>query len=242
MQHVIRIGIAAAVIAVPLAARAADLPEAPPVYPVVPPPVLVWTGCYAGLNIGGGWAQATLFDPVAIASLGSVSPAGVVGGGQVGCDYQIGAVVVGIQGMADAADIKGSQLQPNNVVSTSVNVPWFETLTARIGIAVQPMTLVYVKGGAAWVRDNITTFVNGASTGSAIFTPNGWTGGIGAEFLFFRNWSVFAEYDYLGFQNSTVTLIPPAGRPGFPINFSHNVQSILVGVNFRFGAPVAPGY
>ena len=37
-------------------ALAADLPsrKAPPVY-IPPPPPLIWTGFYGGLNIGGGW-------------------------------------------------------------------------------------------------------------------------------------------------------------------------------------------
>ncbi|MGA9600989.1 MAG: porin family protein, partial [Methylocystis sp.] len=52
-------------------ALAADLPsrKAPPVY-VPPPPPLIWTGFYGGLNIGGGWNSnnpnnegSAYFDP-----------------------------------------------------------------------------------------------------------------------------------------------------------------------------------
>jgi outer membrane immunogenic protein len=241
MKHVIRIGIAAAAcVAVSLAAQAADLRRAPPGY-VVPPPVAVWSGCYFGLNIGGGWAQATVSDPTTGIGLGTVSPAGFVGGGQVGCDYQMGQFVIGVQGMADAADIKGSRLQPNGIVTSNFNVPWFETLTARFGFAVLPTTLLYVKGGAAWVRDNFWTSAGGTTIGNGIITPTGWTVGAGAEFLFYSNWSVFAEYNYLGFGNNQIALIPNAGAV-IPVNLNHNVQTILVGVNYRFGTPFRPGY
>jgi len=207
----------------------------------VPPPVAVWTGCYVGFNVGGGWAQATITDGVTGAGLGTVSPGGFIGGGQLGCDYQTGLFVFGVQGMIDGADIKGSQLQPNGLVTSYLNIPWIETLTARAGFAVLPSTLLYVKGGAAWMRDNITTTLGGATAGTGIITPTGWTVGAGAEFLFLGNWSVFAEYNYLGFGNSQVSLIPPAGA-GIPINFNHNVQTILVGLNYRFGGPFSPNY
>jgi outer membrane immunogenic protein len=239
MNHVIRLGIALAVcLAAPLAAQAADLRV--PVYKPVPP-LAAWTGCYAGFNLGGGWAQATLSDPVAGAGLGSVSPGGFVGGVQLGCDYQVGQFVFGIQGMANGADIRGSLLQPNGLAVNNLNIPWIETLTGRFGFAVQPSTLVYVKAGAAWVRDNVWTMANGATIGNGIVTPWGWTVGAGAEFMFFGNWSAFAEYNYLGFGNTQVSLIPPAGA-GIPINFNHNVQTILVGLNYRFGGPFSPNY
>src|SRR5262245_23410883 len=105
MRHVTRIGIAAAAwAALPLAAQAADLGGMPPAYGVVPQVVANWSACYVGLNMGGGWVQASLFDPVAHTSLGGVTPGGFVGGGQVGCDFQFGQFVVGVQGMADFAD------------------------------------------------------------------------------------------------------------------------------------------
>jgi outer membrane immunogenic protein len=170
-----------------------------------------------------------------------LSPGGFVVGGQLGCDYQAGLFVFGIQGMIDGADIRGSRLQPNGIVTNYLNIPWIETLTGRIGYAVLPYTLLYAKGGAARVRDNITTTLGGATTGTGIITPTGWTFGAGVEFLLLGNWSVFAEYNYLGFGNSQVSLIPPAGA-GIPININHNVQTTLFGLNYRFGGPFSPNY
>jgi outer membrane immunogenic protein len=241
MKQLIRIGIAAAAwLAVPIAAQGADLRRVP-VYKT-PTPIAVWTGCYAGLNIGAGWAQGTVTDPIAGLGLGTVSPAGVVGGGQAGCDYQVGQFVFGVQAMADAADIRGSRAQPfNPAIQNNLNVPWFETLTARFGFAVMPTTLVYVKGGGAWVRDNLWTTAGGITTGNGIITPTGWTFGGGVEFMFFNSWSVFAEYNYMGFGTNQVSLITPANG-AFPLNLNHNVQTFLVGLNYRFGGPFSPNY
>jgi outer membrane immunogenic protein len=242
MKQVIRAGVAAAIgLAAPLAAEAADLSRVPLAYKV-PPPVAVWTGCYVGFNLGGAWSQATITDGVTGAGLGSVSSGGFVGGGQLGCDYQAGLFVFGIQGMANMADIRGSQLQPNGLVTNYLNIPWIETLTGRIGFAVMPSTLLYIKGGGASVRDNITTTFGGATIGNGIITPFGWTVGVGAEFMFFNTWSAFAEYNYAGFGTNRVTLIQAATGAGVAINFNHNVQTFLVGLNYRFGGPFSPNY
>jgi outer membrane immunogenic protein len=244
MKHVIRIGIAAtAWLAVTLAAQGADLGRVPTYYRgFTPPPPVMWTGCYIGLNIGGGWSQATLFDPVAGVGLDGVSSGGVVGGAQAGCDYQMGRFVFGLQVMADGADIRGSRAQPNNpFVQNNLNIPWFETLTARAGFVLQPSTLLYVKGGGAWVRDNVWFTANGTNVANGIITPTGWTFGGGVEFLFFNNWSVFAEYNYLSFANTQITLINPAGG-GAPVNFNHNVQTLLIGLNYRFSGPLSPSW
>src|SRR5262249_7760956 len=61
--------------------------------------------------------------------------------------------------------------------------------------------------------------------------------GAGVEFLFFNNWSVFAEYNYLSFGNSQTSLISPA--TGVPVNFNHNVQTLLIGLNYRFSGPLS---
>jgi outer membrane immunogenic protein len=241
MNHVIRIGIAAlAVLAAPFAAQGADLRRMPATYKAMPP-IMQWTGCYVGLNIGGGWTRATVSDQVTGFGLDTVSSGGVMGGVQAGCDYQWGMFVFGVQAMADASDIRGSHLQPDGLTTTNLNIPWVETLTARVGLAALPSTLFYVKGGAAFVRDNIWTTFGGSTVASGIINPNGWTVGAGVEFMFFQNWSVFAEYGYLGFRGTPVVLINQ-GLGGNPINFNHNVQTLLVGINYRFGGPFSPNY
>ena len=72
--------------------------------PVAAPIRPVWTGCYVGGNIGYGRARHTYgLDPVnPFITAPDQTVAGVVGGGQLGCDYQFDPFVVGIQGMFDA--------------------------------------------------------------------------------------------------------------------------------------------
>src|SRR5262249_13663581 len=108
MKHVIRMALrmalaAAALMAAPIVAQGAHLARVPAVSKVPPP--AAWTGCYVGLNVGGGWAPSMITDGTTFGNLGSPTPAGVVGGGQFGCDFQIGQFVIGIQAMASAADI-----------------------------------------------------------------------------------------------------------------------------------------
>jgi outer membrane immunogenic protein len=121
-------------------AVAADLPSRKaPILP--PPPVLTWTGFYAGLNAGGLWSNNSSINNVAyglfnspgytfgtgnIAALsasGNItgsSNSGFIGGGQIGYNWQIGNVgglgfgsgfVTGIE--ADIQGIAGSTGQGN---------------------------------------------------------------------------------------------------------------------------------
>src|SRR5262249_55519438 len=73
---------------------------------------LSWTGCYVGANVGGGWASNSSNDVagavtgVAGADLGSHTAGGFIGGGQIGCDYQAGVCVFGLQGMFDGSGME----------------------------------------------------------------------------------------------------------------------------------------
>src|ERR671930_460 len=92
-------------------ASAADLRPRPaaPYQPPPPAPVFSWSGCYIGANIGGGWADKSFNDAAGLvtgvpgADLGTHTASGVIGGGQIGCDYQAGVWVFGVQGMFDGS-------------------------------------------------------------------------------------------------------------------------------------------
>src|SRR5262249_52469672 len=129
-------------------ATAADLSVGLPVY--APPrtvvaPLYSWTGCFIGANLGGGWAQKSFKDALTLASLGNHIASGVVGGGQVGCDYQMGWAVFGGQGMFDGVSATSNNLWPGGAAVMTTSVRRFSTLTARVGVAPTPSFLVYVR-------------------------------------------------------------------------------------------------
>src|SRR5712692_6649589 len=98
---------------------AADMPTKGPVYKAAPP-AFNWTSCYIGANAGGGWGKANWADVTVPppANIGNPSFSGALGGGQIGCDYQSGAWVFGIEGMWDFADLTGNVPNPLNPVNT----------------------------------------------------------------------------------------------------------------------------
>ncbi|HEY1979845.1 MAG TPA: outer membrane beta-barrel protein [Xanthobacteraceae bacterium] len=239
-------------------ANAADMPIK--ARPLPTAPVSSWTGCYAGGNIGAGWQRTSTRDAEPLTppplDTGADTGTGVVGGGQIGCDAQVAPNwVVGIQGMFDGADINGSHVAPfayalDTTERFSAKADWLATLTGRIGYAVLPQALLYIKGGAAWVRDHYSDVDPTPAVpyvGVANATRTGWTLGGGSEYLLGRNWSVFAEYDYIGLGSDTLPFTYNCGAGcGFnnPYHYSEkqNLQTVLVGLNYRIGGPIVAKY
>lgn len=115
------------------------------------------------------------------------------------------------------------------------NFDWFTTIRARAGLTVCD-ALLYVTLGAA-VTSHDTKWYN-AGFGSKCFdhTKWGWTGGVGAEFLVWCNWSVGAEVLYMHFDNRNKSYTVSGTTPT-RYRFSHS-DSAWIGrfiVNYRFG-------
>jgi outer membrane immunogenic protein len=211
---------------------AADMPVKAPRAPVEP--VYTWTGCYIGANIGGGSARNNYIDPLDVppTPLGSHRATGIVGGGQVGCDYQSGQWVFGVQGMT-MGPVKGSHVVPADVdvIATrsrgSQRSPDAWALRfSRIG---------WPTKGAARLRDTRPSRTSVLEATAR--TRSGYVVGGGLEWLFGPKGSIFAEFDYLNFGRRLVTFanleIPPV-PPTFPLSIRTDVQVGLVGINFRF--------
>ena len=235
------------------AASAADLPIAQPV-PVYRAPTY-FTGCYVGGNVGMGWSWAGVSNStnqfgfgIGDGDLGTQQTSGLVGGVQGGCDYQVGSFVFGIQGLFDGAAMKGNTIwQANPAFRNNGDIPWFATVTGRIGITIAPAAMIYAKAGVAALHHNYSWDQFGVPLATASSTPIGWTAGIGAEWIFAGNWSLFAEYSYLGFGDRSVTFaltgpgaaVFPAATTSFPLSISENINIFIVGFNYRFGARTA---
>jgi len=231
-------------------ALAADLGVAP-IYKAAPAPIPVstWTGCYIGANAGGGSSATTntsVNKPGTI--FGNATDTGAIGGGQVGCDFQTGAWVLGAQGQFDLGHLQGSHVLPTTPTLTATNtIPWISTATARFGYAVQPPLLLYVRGGGAWTQNDLSVNFTVPFAGVAETATDGrfgWIIGAGLEYRFAGNWSAFAEYNYLDFGTKTVSFTPstPVGAPDI-LTSRQALQTAVAGVNYRFGwgATAAPG-
>jgi outer membrane immunogenic protein len=221
-------------------ALAADLPPpAPAPYrPLLPVPVFSWTGCYIGGNLGYGHESRTWNATVTTVFSGPASQrtsgGGFVGGGQLGCDYQFGGLVVGVEGMLDGSTI--DKISAVNVVPGATlrdEINWFATATGRVGWSFDQV-LLYAKGGAAW--EQVGGTINGGALGLATETHNwdntGWVLGGGLEWAFSPDWSVKVEYDHIGLKDRNAAFpLTTAGTVRFT---SQNLQTILVGLNYRF--------
>jgi len=233
------------------AANAADLPLKARPMPTVS--LYNWTGCYLGANVGGGWTRldtARVLDITGAAApndYGREKDSGVIGGGQVGCDFQTGNLVFGVGGSFDFGNINGSHaLTDFPTFSESNGLKEIYTATGRIGYLWTPQLLGYLKGGAAWIKNRNQVFApGGALVESASFYQPGMTVGIGAEWMFAPNWSVFAEYNYMWFQDDNAQAYTLAGGgAGEVINSQQRVQTVLMGVNYKlhWDGPVVAKY
>jgi outer membrane immunogenic protein len=212
----------AALVAFAGAASAADMPARMATKAVPYLAVYNWTGFYAGVNLGYGWGRAS-DDTGAVSSMN-----GVIGGGQIGYNWQMNNLVVGLE-----TDFQGSGQKQSASgfiglvpVTVSDRIRYFGTVRARLGYAFD-RTLLYVTGGYAYtnVSADITTPFGSASSNT---TKSGGTVGAGVEYAFAGPWSAKAEYLYVDTGTQSVTLL------GVTDNVRIKNHIARVGLNYRF--------
>ena len=228
------------------------------------PPAWFWTGFYGGVHVGATAGTANFADPFGSSIFGdNVTTPGFLAGGQIGLNWQApnSNLVLGVEADASWLTSDGTNTclaYSGLFVSANCRAQpnMMGDLTARVGWAYGQFnhSLVYIKGGAALVREQIDISTNGTQsfaglaplTTSSSFTKVGWTVGTGAEHAITPAWSVKLEYDYVGLGAETVAtpqgLVQPV--PGaFGFNFTpagttrvtQNFQEINLGLNYKFG-------
>ena len=255
-------------------ALAADMA---PRYTKAPAPIAAavysWTGFYVGGNVGYGWfdRDSRLFapDPASVAFFGGalaagalpsaygVNPRGVVGGGQIGYNWQAGMWVFGVEADFQGSDVRGSVtinttgfpgFVPITATATE-KLDWFGTARGRVGIAANT-ALFYVTGGLAYGRVSHSFFTAAAAVGQSAFGSDaqvdvGYTVGAGVEWAFNNNWSVKGEYLYMDLGNHSTTAFGVTGTPvGATLNLREREQYniVRVGLNYKWGGPVVARY
>jgi outer membrane immunogenic protein len=232
----------------PLGAGAADLPPALPGPGVYAPPaayraVANWGGFYVGGNVGIGFARDRSTFSVGGMPFSTVDTAvfGAAAGGQVGYNWQSGALVLGAEADFDWTNAKGSISAQCGICGPVTNatlehdVDWFGTARARIGYAADGW-LAYATGGYAFGRVALKGTATGGGVSASLTqnaTPSGWTAGLGGEVALGPNWSARLEYLYvdLGTVNNTIVV---TGAPSLTDSARIQMNVVRAGVNYRF--------
>lgn len=199
-------------------AMAADLPArvaAPAPSPYVAIPVASWTGFYIGLNAGGVSIDAGTRDNIS----------GYTFGGRLGYDYEFGnGFVLGVLG--DAEISTADQTITGLRSSAKIENESIFTANLRAGFAVSPNLLVYATGGYSYFNMKFSDpgfILPRPLPGSA----DGWNVGLGAEYRWTPNLSVYAEYRYHNLDLNR-------GYGGVDAN------QIKVGLNYKFATSIGP--
>lgn len=209
--------VAASVVALATAASAADLPSrhiAPTLVPTVP--VFTWTGLYAGVS--GGYIGER--SKMSGAAANGLDADGALLGGDIGYNWQTGALVFGLETDLAYSTAKGSATV--GITTQSSKIDALGTVRGRVGYAVD-RALFYVTGGLAYgdARDRATT---AASYASVSAWRTGWTLGGGIEYAVTPNWTVRAEGLYVDLGSQSVGTY----------KFKDTAVVARVGVNYRF--------
>ncbi len=232
-------------------AMAADMPlKAPP-----PPPATLfsWTGFYAGLNAGGSWSRARSDFGISsfatsIAASDSVGPDGVIGGGQLGYNWQLDPNwLIGAEADIQASGEKASSTRFDTVdvegVTTNyeTKIEWFGTARGRFGYVFDRRILLYATGGLAYGRVSISgtssDIFGGATLSSTAFSNadvnTGWTVGGGVESVAWDpRWTWKVEYLYLDLGTLDAAVSSGLTTTHATTKFTDHV--VRGGLNFHF--------
>jgi outer membrane immunogenic protein len=268
-------------------ALAADMPVK--ARPAPPPALYSWTGCYGGGFVGYGWgnSQHRSLDPreepfweragsagSARASesnfqrvVGDITPSfdmsGALGGFNVGCQYQFGWWLIGIEGDGAVTNKDGQAFnnflgfsQPENTLAppperffvSQTTERWIATARLRLGYAADKW-LFFITGGGAWSGVDVTVWDSLAPVVTAHHkrTLSGWTVGAGYEYALGYGWSwksefLYIDYGWSRFFDPADTCAPSCDAFLRPREVSLKNYIFRTGLNWRFDwgkAPVA---
>lgn len=207
-----------------------------------------WTGFYVGLHAGGAfgdtdWTNVSNTTPGGVGTKIDFTPGqtisqsvdGVLGGGQLGYNFQMTNWLFGIELTGAGLDYDETTLNTNpgdtnEFVTSEIN--WLASAAARLGWTWND-SLVYLKGGYA-VGDVDTSHVDpGLKSYATSETQNGWLAGAGLEHEIGEHVSVGLEYNYVDLGNQDHSALVNGG--GTIVNdIDVQLHTVTARLNYHF--------
>jgi outer membrane immunogenic protein len=201
-------------------------------------PACDWTGFYIGINVGVGQLDSTFTDRNDWEGYETrkFTETALVGGGQIGYNYQWQDLVFGIEAdfSGSTANIKRNSNSPEapeeiseyggyEGYSDKAKIDFMGSIRGRIGISLNNnRALLYATAGGAFAHGVWDTFYHYPDYGYPTPTYEeadwrgedwrwGWVGGFGFEYALNCHWSLRGEGLYYWFAEDTTGIDGPAG-------------------------------
>ena len=190
-------------------ALAADMPLKAPMAPA--PLAGSWTGFYVGVAGGYGWGSTRhSADAISFESGIDDGLRGALVGLTYGYNWQIGNLVLGLEGDISWSDIKdtfndnGSGFCLAGIASCYTKLQWLGTERARLGFS-WDRWLVYATGGAAYgsVKATVAPLAPGTTITDDTRFRFGYAAGAGVEAMLAPHWSAKLEYLFVDLGTHT---------------------------------------
>jgi len=225
-----------------------------------------WAGFYAGLNLGviSDQSRITGFVPSGLGAVtnycfadglvgnpctptNSQTAVGVLGGLQLGYNFQAGKIVYGLEGDIGLSSSRKSTTGANAAGGTGnwtvkSGIEALSTLRGRLGYVFDNNTLLYATGGLAVAKTAHSFQASNSAFGSGPYSwaDAGWRAGFtvggGLEYQVSRNWSVKGEALY--YDLGKKDLVSTASRGGFSYAWgaTDRINGVVarVGLNYLF--------
>ncbi len=228
-----------------LAADLAPMP-AEPVAPAYLP--FTWTGGYVGVQAGYGWGDESDNQSIAFPDPDPLpgdefDMDGFLGGVHAGFNWQMGALVLGVEGDVEFSTYEGDTdfdyvtVPDEGFAGTlSMESDWQASLRLRAGFAIDRL-LIYGTGGVAFADAEQSStgreYDDGGPVGPTFSDSDdqtliGWTAGIGLEYAFTDNFTARVEGRYADFGEEDFNI------DGQEIEAGFDQWAVRVGVSYKF--------
>jgi outer membrane immunogenic protein len=224
-----------------------------------------WTGFYVGLHLGGTWGSTGAYDnqgynvpPGVVAAVAQLGPplgpgdnwdagtSGFVAGGQLGYNWQAGALLLGLEGDVGNLGLFGRARThapfAGQDTYSHTDADFYLTARGRIGY-VADSWLFYATGGYFGAETRV-----GILDACFVFPPcgrstmdasdqsfrSGWTAGGGVEMILSGPWTAKAEYLYYDLGSTAVSGLAGGVGPSFSWDIDTHGNIARAGLSYRF--------
>ena len=220
-------------------------------------PLPQFAGPYIGAAIGFG-SRKVENDNLTLGTSFSDQENAATVGGYVGYNWIVCApYLLGIEadinylgGSPTALDIEFGPTGLNETTRLNSSMDWFGTLRGRAGYVVHDTFLLYVTGGLAYSRVDLTLSDNCVGCGNSAFnlgpfsqsnsgTRLGWTAGGGGEFVLDSHWLLRGEALFvdLGSDTNSYIVVTPIGTGNSLSKWNDEFWIGRIGLAYQFNGP-----